>query len=89
MTYKTILVHWDASPESGDRLAVAADLAQRFRSHLTGLYTRPVFRPCVVTDRGFAMGDLYRAYDKTSEADQEAAAAGFLAAIDGKDISSD
>lgn len=89
MSYKTILVHWDASQASRPRLVIAAELAQRFGSHLIGLYTRPSFRARVVADEGFPMGDFYRAYEENAKADYAAAAAAFTDAIKDKDISSE
>jgi nucleotide-binding universal stress UspA family protein len=38
MTYKTILVHLDNRPRSGERLAFACRLAAQFEAHLVGLY---------------------------------------------------
>lgn len=38
MTYKTILVHIDDSPRSGERVEFAAVLARKYDAHLVGLY---------------------------------------------------
>ncbi len=89
MSYKTILVHWDAGPASRHRLDMAADLAQRFGSHLVGLYTRPTLQVRPVADEGFPPGDFYRAYAESAEADQVAAAAAFTEAIGPRTISSE
>ena len=43
MAYKTILVHCDASPKVGARLAVAVDLAQRSDARLVGVHVRAPF----------------------------------------------
>lgn len=43
MSYKSILVHLDASERARSRLAFALDLAKRFEAHLTGLFL--IFRP--------------------------------------------
>jgi nucleotide-binding universal stress UspA family protein len=88
MSYKTILVHWDAGPASRHRLDMAADLAQRFGSHLIGLYTRPTLQVRPVADEDFPPGDFYRAYAESAEADQVAAAAAFTDAIGPRTISS-
>lgn len=89
MSYKTVVVHWDASQVARPRLAIAAELAQRFGGHLIGIYTRPSFRARVVADEGFPMGDFYRAYEENAKADHAAAAAAFTDAIKDKDISSE
>jgi nucleotide-binding universal stress UspA family protein len=89
MSYKTVLVHWDASQAARTRLAIAAELAQRFGGHLLGIYTRPSFRARVVADEGFPMGDFYRAYEENAKADHAAAATAFTDAIKDKDISSE
>jgi nucleotide-binding universal stress UspA family protein len=38
MNFKNILVQVDATPHSRTRMAVAADIARRYKSYLTGLY---------------------------------------------------
>lgn len=38
MTYKTILVHFDATPQAGARLKLALSIAQSCGAHLIGLY---------------------------------------------------
>ena len=43
MSYKTILVHCDASRTVGARLAAAADVAQRFEARLVGVHAREPF----------------------------------------------
>ena len=40
MSYKTILVHCDASPRASRRLGVAAELAERYGAHLVGVHVR-------------------------------------------------
>ena len=40
MGFKTILVHCDAAPEAGRRLALAAGMAQRESAHLVGVHAR-------------------------------------------------
>ncbi|HXZ01816.1 MAG TPA: universal stress protein [Stellaceae bacterium] len=48
MTIKDILVHLDASPRSGARLAMAADLAGRCSAHLAALYVVESPAPALV-----------------------------------------
>jgi nucleotide-binding universal stress UspA family protein len=44
MSYKTIMVHVDRSPDCADRIKLSASLADRFAAHLIGLCARqPVF----------------------------------------------
>jgi len=38
LTYKTILVHFDTTPQAGARLELALSIAQSFGAHLIGLY---------------------------------------------------
>ena len=55
MSYKTILVHCDASKSVSHRLDVATDLAQRFGARLVGLHVRRRFETSIFLDGGFAM----------------------------------
>lgn len=52
MTYKTLLVHLDDSPQSDLRVAFALDLALRYNAHLIGLYVvcQEIFRPLLRRD---------------------------------------
>ena len=52
ISYKTILVHCDASNSVGHRLAVAAHLAQRFGARLVGLHVRRPFELAVFFEGG-------------------------------------
>lgn len=83
MSYKTILVHCDASPKVSQRLAVAAELAQRHNAHLVGVHMRPPFEAPTFFDGTMAMGNLFDAYETAAKADQDAAAAAFAKAIKG------
>src|SRR5438045_2892499 len=40
MSYKTIVVHCDASPKLSPRLQVAVELAQRFSAYLVGVHVQ-------------------------------------------------
>ena len=59
MAYKTILVHCDASPKVGQRLTVAAELAERYGAHLVGLHARPPLEAPIFFEGG---GGLYGRY---------------------------
>lgn len=45
MSYKDLLVVLDAGPAAGDRIELAAALAERFAAHLVGLYSLPIPQP--------------------------------------------
>lgn len=63
MSYRTILVHCDASEAVAHRLGVAVTLANKHDAHLVGLYTRPQFEPPILFDGGFSMGRYYTAFE--------------------------
>ena len=44
MTYCTLVVHLDADPRRGERLALACELAARYDAHLVGLFALPDMR---------------------------------------------
>jgi nucleotide-binding universal stress UspA family protein len=83
VSYKTILVHCDANPKVSQRLAVAAELAQRHNAHLVGVHMRPPFEAPTFFDGTMAMGNLFEAYETAAKADQDAAAEAFAKAIKG------
>jgi len=83
MSYKTIVVHCDASKKVSNQLNVATELAARFESTLVALHARPPFETPAF-DVGFNMGPLVEAYEKSIEADQKTARAAFDKAIKGK-----
>lgn len=91
MTYKTILVHCDAGKVVAHRLAIAAELAERFDARLVGLHARPPFETPIYLDAGGAipMDDLYRAYEETVKANEAVAAAAFKSATAGKAIATE
>jgi nucleotide-binding universal stress UspA family protein len=72
MAIKDILVHLDASPRSGTRLAIACDLAVRHSAHLTALYViEPPTGPLVYADpSGFVdtawIADMMNRLDQTA-----------------------
>jgi nucleotide-binding universal stress UspA family protein len=89
MGYKTILVHCDASRGSSVRLKIALDLADRFDAHLVGLHVRQGFQAPAFTDAGPAMETLYRSYERTLSAEEEAASKAFQEAVGHKGYSSE
>ncbi len=89
MTYKTILVHSDSGKTTPDRLAVAADLAQRFGAHLIGLHIRQRFEAPVFADATAAIGALYQSYEDAMKAEEAGSQGAFRAALAGKHLSSE
>lgn len=87
MSYKTILVHCDASPKVSQRLAVAKELAQRHNAHLIGAYVRPTFDAPAFFDGTMPTGALFDAYETAAKADQDAATSAFDKAINGTNLS--
>jgi nucleotide-binding universal stress UspA family protein len=84
MGYKTILVHCDAGKTSAVRIGVAIDLAARFDAHVIGAYVRPRFEAPIFSDGSLAMDALYRNYETSVKADEDAAAALFQSGTAGK-----
>ncbi|MCX7891516.1 MAG: universal stress protein [Burkholderiales bacterium] len=78
MSYKTILVHVDRSPQAAARIAVGRRLAERFDAHLVGLYAAPL---APLPGYALAVGGLALGEHQRAQAAAEAAAArdGFLA----------
>lgn len=89
MSYKTILVHCDASKSVSKRLDVAAELAQRFGARLVGLHVRRPFETPVFFDGGFAMDDFFKIYEAGVKADEATASAAFEKATKGKNLSTE
>jgi nucleotide-binding universal stress UspA family protein len=89
MSYKTILVHCDASPKLAHRLGVAAELAQRFGAHLVGAHVQPPFDVPAFFDGTMPTEDLFKSYEAAAQADHDAAAAAFSKAIKGLHLSSE
>ncbi len=83
MSYKTILVHCDASPKLSQRLDVAVELAQRHGAHLVGVHVQAPFDVPAFFDGSMPMDDLFASYDAAAKTDREAAAAAFDKAIKG------
>ena len=89
MSYKTILVHCDASNSVSHRLTVAADLAQRFGARLVGLHVRRPFETPVFFDGGFATGDFFRIYGEGVKAEETEASAAFAKATKGQEVATE
>lgn len=89
MTYKTILVHCDAGPKVGRRLAVAVELARRNAAHLIGVAVRQPFVTPAFAEGITPMDSLYTAYETTAKADEGIAAAAFAAAVKSAGLSTD
>ena len=88
MTYKTILVHCDAGPKVAQRLAVAADLAERDAAHLVGLHASPPLEAPVFFE-GMPMDSLFASYEAGAKADEGAARKAFDKALKGRRLSSE
>jgi len=86
MTYKTILVHCDASRTVGSRLAAAADVAQRFEARLVGLHAREPFEVASFVDGGMAIGALMEAYEAGRDAAEKTAHAAYDKATKGRNF---
>jgi nucleotide-binding universal stress UspA family protein len=86
MTYKTILVHCDASRGVGARLAVAAAVAQRFESRLVGLHAREPFEVVSFADSGMSLAPLLEAYGAGCEVAEKSAATAFDKATKGRNF---
>jgi len=83
MSYKTILVHCDASRSVGSRLAAAAEVARRFDSRLVGLHAREPFEIVSYVDGGMALGPLMEAYEAGRDATEKTARAAYEKATRG------
>lgn len=89
MTYKTILVHCDASRSVGSRLAAAADIAQRFEARLVGLHAREPFEVASFVDGGMPIGALMEAYQAGCDAAEKTAHAAYDKATKGRNFPSE
>ena len=83
MSYKTILVHCDASPRLSQRLDVAVDLAQRHGAHLVGVHVQAPFDVPAFADGMMPMDDLFALYETAAKAEQDGAKVSFEKAIKG------
>lgn len=86
MGYKTILVHCDASRTVGDRLATAADMAQRFEARLVGLHAREPFEVVSFVDGGMGVAALMEAYEAGCETAEKTARSAYDKATKGRNF---
>jgi nucleotide-binding universal stress UspA family protein len=86
MTYKTILVHCDASRTVNSRLAAAADVAQRFEARLVGLHAREPFEIASFVEGGMPVGVLMEAYKAGSDATEKTAQSAYEKATRGRNF---
>jgi nucleotide-binding universal stress UspA family protein len=86
MTYKTILVHCDASRTVDRRLAAAAEVAQRFEARLVGLHAREPFEVASFVDGGMALGPLMEAYQAGCDAAERTARTAYDKAAKGRNF---
>lgn len=86
MTYKTILVHCDASRGVGARLTVAAEIAQRFEARLVGLHAREPFEVVSFAESGMALAPLMEAYEAGCEVAEKSAATAYQKATKGRNF---
>ena len=89
VSYKTILVHCDASRSAGARLAAAADLAKNFDSRLVGLHCREPFDVMAFPDGGMPIGPLMEAYNLGAERNEKTAHAAWDKATKGRNTASE
>jgi len=89
MSYRTILVHCDASRTVGSRLAAAASVAQRFEARLVGLHPREPFQVVSFVDGGMALGPLMDAYKAGCEAAEKTAVSAYDGATKGRNFPSE
>lgn len=86
MTYKTILVHCDASRTINGRLAAAADVAQRFEARLVGVHAREPFEVASFVDGGMPIGTLMEAYQAGCDAAEKIAQTAYDKATKGRNF---
>jgi nucleotide-binding universal stress UspA family protein len=89
MTYKTILVHCDASPPLSQRLDVAVDLAQRFDACLLGVHVQAPMKIPAFAGGVVPTFDLFAAYETCATAEHDAAADSFKKAIKGSHLATE
>ena len=89
MTYKTILVHCDASRTVDSRLAAAADVAQRFEARLVGLHAREPFEVASFVDGGMPIGTLMEAFQAGCDAAEKTAQTAYAQATKGRNFPSE
>jgi nucleotide-binding universal stress UspA family protein len=89
MTYKTILVHCDASPALSQRLDVATALAQRFDAYLVGVHVQAPMKIPAFAGGVVPTFDLFGAYEACATAEHDAAVDSFKRAIKGSHLATE
>ena len=89
MTYKTILVHCDASRTVNGRLAAAADVAQRFEARLIGLHAREPLEVASFVDGGMGIGALMEAWQAGCDAAEKTAETAYIKATKDRNFPSE
>ncbi len=89
MSYKTILVHCDASRSVDARLAAAVEVAERFDARLVALHAREPFEVMAYADGGLAIGPLMTAYEADRDAAETASRAAYEKATKGRSVVSE
>lgn len=89
MTYKTILVHCDASKAALARIELATTLAEQHEAHLIGLHARPPFQPPIYDTGGYAMGLMLGDHQAALKESELASARAFAAATKGRSVASE
>lgn len=89
MGYKTILVHCDAGAKVSQRLAVAAELAQRHGARLIGNYVQEPFSTPVFFDGMMPLDDMITYFEQAAKASQALAVAAFDKAVKGLHLSTE
>jgi nucleotide-binding universal stress UspA family protein len=86
MSYKTILVHCDASPRLAQRLDVAVELALRFGARLVGACIQQPFDVPAFFDGTLPTDDLFASYEAAAKDEREAARQAFDKALKGTEV---
>ena len=89
MSYKTILVHCDASRSVGNRLSAAADIAQRFEARMIGVHVREPFDVVSFTGEGVPIAPMLEAYNTRSAEDEKVARGAYDKATKGRNLASE
>jgi nucleotide-binding universal stress UspA family protein len=89
MSYKTILVHCDASKTIERQMKAATELSERFGAHLVGMHARRPFETPSYIDIGVPIAPLLEAFEKGVDEEQAFAEKAFRASIKGKEIATE
>jgi len=89
MTYKTILVHCDASPTLSQRLDVAVELAQYFGAYLVGVHVQAPMKIPAFAGGVVPTFDLFAAYEACATAEHDGVTESFRHAIKGSRLATE